>query len=121
MTRTIPELAPLLETKTTHQREGVWSPTYDLTCNRPVYDGSSVESGLEPGTLRPQSRDLATRAPRSHILLRPFSLGLKGESGIVKKASDRDVGTVGMEFPQQIFPKCLRTENLKMNKKIKDN
>ncbi|GBN08304.1 hypothetical protein AVEN_90466-1 [Araneus ventricosus] len=37
--------------------------TYDLTCNRPIHGGSSVESGFEPGTLRLQSRDLTTRPP----------------------------------------------------------
>ncbi|GBN51888.1 hypothetical protein AVEN_59515-1 [Araneus ventricosus] len=45
MTRTTPELAPP-------------SPNF------PIHGGSSVESGLEPGTLRPQSRDLTTRPPR---------------------------------------------------------
>ncbi|GBN62883.1 hypothetical protein AVEN_2543-1 [Araneus ventricosus] len=29
-----------------------------------MHGGSSVESGLEPGALRPQSRDLTTRPPR---------------------------------------------------------
>ncbi|GBM70196.1 hypothetical protein AVEN_20500-1 [Araneus ventricosus] len=37
---------------------------YDLMCNRPIHGGSSVESGFEPGTLRPQSRDLTTRTQR---------------------------------------------------------
>ncbi|GBM54148.1 hypothetical protein AVEN_202511-1 [Araneus ventricosus] len=32
----------------------------------PIHGGSSVESGLEPGALRPQSRDLTTRAPRPY-------------------------------------------------------
>ncbi|GBM12004.1 hypothetical protein AVEN_256093-1 [Araneus ventricosus] len=34
--------------------------TYELACNRPP----SMESGFEPGTLLPQSRDLTTRPPR---------------------------------------------------------
>ncbi|GBN64098.1 hypothetical protein AVEN_253669-1 [Araneus ventricosus] len=29
-----------------------------------IYCGSSVESGCEPGTRRPQNRDLTTRPPR---------------------------------------------------------
>ncbi|GBN27546.1 hypothetical protein AVEN_61955-1 [Araneus ventricosus] len=37
--------------------------TYDLACDRCIHGGSSVESGFEPGALRPQSRDLATRPP----------------------------------------------------------
>ncbi|GBM89774.1 hypothetical protein AVEN_196283-1 [Araneus ventricosus] len=35
-------------------------------CFRPIHGGSSVESGFEPGTLRPQSRDLTTRPPRPY-------------------------------------------------------
>ncbi|GBN72222.1 hypothetical protein AVEN_152516-1, partial [Araneus ventricosus] len=31
----------------------------------PTHGGSSGESGFEPGTLRPQSRDLTTKPPRS--------------------------------------------------------
>ncbi|GBL55905.1 hypothetical protein AVEN_167289-1, partial [Araneus ventricosus] len=30
----------------------------------PIHVGSSVESGFEPGALRPQSRDLTTRPTR---------------------------------------------------------
>ncbi|GBN04576.1 hypothetical protein AVEN_134600-1 [Araneus ventricosus] len=41
-----------------HQQEDV-----DLACNSPIHDGSSVESGFEFGTLRPQSRDLTTKPP----------------------------------------------------------
>ncbi|GBM61294.1 hypothetical protein AVEN_88022-1 [Araneus ventricosus] len=33
MTRTTPELPPL---SAPHQRDDVWSPTYDLTCNMPT-------------------------------------------------------------------------------------
>ncbi|GBM76393.1 hypothetical protein AVEN_221190-1 [Araneus ventricosus] len=43
--------------------------TSDTTCTRLKHGGSPVESGLEPGTLRPRSRDLTTRSPR---LSRPF-------------------------------------------------
>ncbi|GBO37516.1 hypothetical protein AVEN_67709-1, partial [Araneus ventricosus] len=45
---------------------------HDLACNRrrragPKHGGSWMESGFEPGTLRPQSRDLTTRPPRPSI------------------------------------------------------
>ncbi|GBM37442.1 hypothetical protein AVEN_221578-1 [Araneus ventricosus] len=47
-----------------HQREDVWPPTYDLTCNRP--DTRQIFSGIgfELGALRPRSRDHATTPPR---------------------------------------------------------
>ncbi|GBN84389.1 hypothetical protein AVEN_68258-1 [Araneus ventricosus] len=35
----------------------------------PIHGGSSVESGFEPGTLRPQSRDLTTRPPRPCLVV----------------------------------------------------
>ncbi|GBM79402.1 hypothetical protein AVEN_185437-1 [Araneus ventricosus] len=37
----------------------------------PIHDGSSTESGFEPGTLRPQGRDLTTshRGPSDHLAL----------------------------------------------------
>ncbi|GBM57820.1 hypothetical protein AVEN_22073-1 [Araneus ventricosus] len=34
MTRTTPELASSPQTSAPHQRDYVWLPTYDLTCNR---------------------------------------------------------------------------------------
>ncbi|GBM47047.1 hypothetical protein AVEN_68367-1 [Araneus ventricosus] len=37
----------------------IWSAT------GPIHGGSSVESSFDPGTHRPQSRDLTTRPPRS--------------------------------------------------------
>ncbi|GBM77606.1 hypothetical protein AVEN_165632-1 [Araneus ventricosus] len=40
---------------------------YGSTCNRPIHGGSSVESGFEPGTLQPQSRNLTTRPPQPQI------------------------------------------------------
>ncbi|GBN53545.1 hypothetical protein AVEN_253478-1 [Araneus ventricosus] len=49
-----------LQNSAPHQREDVWPTTYDFTCNRP-------NTRPMPGTLRPQSRELATRAPRSQI------------------------------------------------------
>ncbi|GBM36261.1 hypothetical protein AVEN_71966-1 [Araneus ventricosus] len=63
MTRT-PELAPPLQTSTPHQQEDVWPPTCDLACNGPIHDGSSVESGFEPGTLWSRRRHLTTKPPR---------------------------------------------------------
>ncbi|GBM51503.1 hypothetical protein AVEN_71623-2, partial [Araneus ventricosus] len=35
----------------------------------PIHGGSSVEPGLEPGALRPQSGDLATRPPRPPLFV----------------------------------------------------
>ncbi|GBL97102.1 hypothetical protein AVEN_254138-1 [Araneus ventricosus] len=64
MTRTPPGLAPPLQTSAPHQREDVWPPTYDLTCNRP--NTRRIFSGI--GNLRPQSRDLITRPPWPHKL-----------------------------------------------------
>ncbi|GBL84862.1 hypothetical protein AVEN_93884-1 [Araneus ventricosus] len=32
----------------------------------PIHEGPSMESGFEPGALRPQSRDLTTRPPCPH-------------------------------------------------------
>ncbi|GBM86744.1 hypothetical protein AVEN_198513-1 [Araneus ventricosus] len=37
MTRTTPELAPLLQTSASHQREDVSSTKSDLACTRPIY------------------------------------------------------------------------------------
>ncbi|GBN48200.1 hypothetical protein AVEN_156177-1 [Araneus ventricosus] len=64
MTRTTPELAPPLQASTPHQREGVWPLRMIWRAAGPIHGGSSGESGFEPGTLRPQSRDLTTRPPR---------------------------------------------------------
>ncbi|GBM50095.1 hypothetical protein AVEN_223304-1 [Araneus ventricosus] len=48
--------------------EDVRSPAEDLARNRPtIKDGSSVESGFEPGTLRSRSRDLTATPPRPII------------------------------------------------------
>ncbi|GBN64142.1 hypothetical protein AVEN_186541-1 [Araneus ventricosus] len=52
MTRIPPGLAPTLQASAPHQRDDVWPPT----CNRPIQDGSAVESGFEPGTLRLKPR-----------------------------------------------------------------
>ncbi|GBM04806.1 hypothetical protein AVEN_20237-1 [Araneus ventricosus] len=67
MARTTSELEPLLQTSMPHQREGVWPLRMIYGATGSIHGGSSVESSFEPGTLRPQSRDLTTR------LQRPFN------------------------------------------------
>ncbi|GBM28117.1 hypothetical protein AVEN_176605-1 [Araneus ventricosus] len=52
---------------TPHQREDVWSLRTIQRATGPMRGGSSEQSGLEPGTLRPQSRDLTTTPPRPHL------------------------------------------------------
>ncbi|GBN04580.1 hypothetical protein AVEN_134603-1 [Araneus ventricosus] len=89
MMRTTPELAHLLQASTgslpagplpalhpswvgrtsvgiSHHTTGrtFGSPRYDLACNRPMHDRSSMESGFEPRTLRPQDLHLTIRPPR---------------------------------------------------------
>ncbi|GBN85792.1 hypothetical protein AVEN_95172-1 [Araneus ventricosus] len=49
----------------------------------PIHGGSSVESGLEPGTLWPQSRDLTTRPPR------PPGLFLDGPLNFESRSDDK--------------------------------
>ncbi|GBO26474.1 hypothetical protein AVEN_30100-1 [Araneus ventricosus] len=39
MTRATPELGPLLQASSPHQQETA-TPSYDLTCSRPLHDGS---------------------------------------------------------------------------------
>ncbi|GBN39986.1 hypothetical protein AVEN_73269-1, partial [Araneus ventricosus] len=68
MTRTTPEMLPPSPNFHATPAGGRLTTTYDLTCNRPTHGGSSVESGFEPGTLRPQSWDLTTRPPRPRQL-----------------------------------------------------
>ncbi|GBO45845.1 hypothetical protein AVEN_164697-1 [Araneus ventricosus] len=70
MTRTTPRLAPPLQTSTPHQRGGVWPLRMIWRATGPIHGGSSVESGLEPGALRFQSRDLTTRPPRPAFIIR---------------------------------------------------
>ncbi|GBN31121.1 hypothetical protein AVEN_10492-1 [Araneus ventricosus] len=64
MTGTTPELAPPLQTSALPQREDVWTPAYDLTCNRPNTRRIFRRIGSGTWTLRPQNRDLTTRSPR---------------------------------------------------------
>ncbi|GBM69698.1 hypothetical protein AVEN_212276-1, partial [Araneus ventricosus] len=61
MTRTTPELEPLAK-----PTGGRLATTHDLTRNRPIHGGSSVESGFEPKTFQPQSRDTTTGRLRPH-------------------------------------------------------
>ncbi|GBO45902.1 hypothetical protein AVEN_220981-1 [Araneus ventricosus] len=65
MTRTTPELAPLLQTSMPHQREDFWPLRYDLACNRShtrrIFSGSvSVLRTWNPPApkLRPGHRGL---------------------------------------------------------------
>ncbi|GBO08942.1 hypothetical protein AVEN_35401-1 [Araneus ventricosus] len=62
MTRTTPGLAAPSPSFRTSPMGGCLDTTCDLARNRP--NASSVESGFEPGILRPQSQDLTTRPPR---------------------------------------------------------
>ncbi|GBM07143.1 hypothetical protein AVEN_15400-1 [Araneus ventricosus] len=64
MMRKKPELAPPLQTFAPHQQEDVWPPVYYKRATDPIHDGSSVESGFEPGILRIRGRHLTTRTPR---------------------------------------------------------
>ncbi|GBN70401.1 hypothetical protein AVEN_216371-1 [Araneus ventricosus] len=57
MWRTTPELASPSPNFHATPMGGHLATTYDLTCNRPIHGGSSVESGFEPGALRRQSSD----------------------------------------------------------------
>ncbi|GBN65774.1 hypothetical protein AVEN_53941-1 [Araneus ventricosus] len=62
ITRTTPELTPELAPPcpSSHATPtgGRLATTYDLACNRPHHGGSSVESGFERGTLRPEAETL---------------------------------------------------------------
>ncbi|GBN81917.1 hypothetical protein AVEN_157346-1 [Araneus ventricosus] len=64
MTRTTLEMAPPLQTSTPHQQEDVWPLGMIWCATGPIHGGASVESGFEPVTLWPQSRDLTTRPQR---------------------------------------------------------
>ncbi|GBN18477.1 hypothetical protein AVEN_147814-1 [Araneus ventricosus] len=66
MTRATPELALPLQTSTQRHREDVWTLRMIKRATGPKHGGSSVESGFESGTLRSQSRVLATRLPRPY-------------------------------------------------------
>ncbi|GBO33244.1 hypothetical protein AVEN_258333-1 [Araneus ventricosus] len=69
MTRATAELAHRSPSFHATPMGGRLATTYDLPRNRPIHGGSSVESGFEPGTFRPQSPDLATMPPRPLLLI----------------------------------------------------
>ncbi|GBL76874.1 hypothetical protein AVEN_12560-1 [Araneus ventricosus] len=68
MTRTAPEQAPLpLQISAPHQRENVWPPTYDLTCNRLTYTADhqwNWVSNREPFIPEAEALPLGQRGPR---------------------------------------------------------
>ncbi|GBM78323.1 hypothetical protein AVEN_222143-1 [Araneus ventricosus] len=82
MTRTTPDLAPTVQASTPHQRQGVWPLRFIYRVTGAMHDGSSVESGIGPGTLLPENRDLTTRPPRpsfnmgNAIFQNPVNLGI---------------------------------------------
>ncbi|GBL90870.1 hypothetical protein AVEN_27981-1 [Araneus ventricosus] len=57
MTRTAPGLEPPSPNFRTTPG-GRLTTTYDLASNRPIHGGSSMESGLEPGTSGPKAEAL---------------------------------------------------------------
>ncbi|GBM14214.1 hypothetical protein AVEN_167301-1 [Araneus ventricosus] len=63
MTRTTPELTPPPSFRTTPMVERL-PPRMVWGATGLIHDGSSVESGFEPGIRGPQSRDLTTKPPR---------------------------------------------------------
>ncbi|GBM80724.1 hypothetical protein AVEN_115841-1 [Araneus ventricosus] len=70
MTRTTPELAPTSPSFHTTPAGGQWDTTHDLACNGPHY---TVESGFEPGTLRPEAEGLPLVHRGSPSILESFS------------------------------------------------
>ncbi|GBM39732.1 hypothetical protein AVEN_68580-1 [Araneus ventricosus] len=66
MTRTTPDLEPPLQTSTPYEQEDVWPPTYDLTCNRPIYRTDSQwnwVSNLEPSGQEAETLPLDHHVP----------------------------------------------------------
>ncbi|GBM07264.1 hypothetical protein AVEN_187831-1 [Araneus ventricosus] len=116
MTRTTPELAtPSLNFHAT-PAGGRLATTYEIMCNRPQHGGSSVESGFEPGTLRPQSRDLTTRPPRppSKKGKRPSTnrgAHLKSGEGIVGKGISQ--ANLDMSRDDEYLTNCYFLPNIK--------
>ncbi|GBN45487.1 hypothetical protein AVEN_20430-1 [Araneus ventricosus] len=70
MTRTTPELEPPFQASAPHRWENVWTPTYDLTCNRPhtrrIFSGIWFRTWSPPAP-RPRPYYLATAASSIHI------------------------------------------------------
>ncbi|GBL79844.1 hypothetical protein AVEN_178705-1, partial [Araneus ventricosus] len=58
MTRITPELAPPSPNFHVTPTGGQLATTYDLACNRPHTRRILMESGFEPGTLRPKAETL---------------------------------------------------------------
>ncbi|GBO38927.1 hypothetical protein AVEN_240258-1 [Araneus ventricosus] len=64
MTKTTLERATLLFELLHHTSGRTFDPLRMISCAMdPPHGGSSMKSGVEPGTLRPRSRDLITRTP----------------------------------------------------------
>ncbi|GBO02250.1 hypothetical protein AVEN_89404-1 [Araneus ventricosus] len=66
MTTATFELAPPLQTSAPHQREDVWSPTYDLTCNKPKHMADlqwNRVSNMEPSGPEAETLPLGHRGP----------------------------------------------------------
>ncbi|GBM97247.1 hypothetical protein AVEN_254931-1 [Araneus ventricosus] len=62
---------------------GLSAPTHDLMRNRPKYTaGIQWNRVFEPGTLRPRSRNLTTRAPRPLSNNRKDGLIVSREAGL---------------------------------------
>ncbi|GBM58841.1 DBH-like monooxygenase protein 1 [Araneus ventricosus] len=90
MKRTTPDLAAPLQSSALHQREDVWPLTIWRAAG-PIHDGSSVESGFEPGAFRIQenirqksSYSCSTQASRGDVYrnLRMESIIITGHDPI---------------------------------------
>ncbi|GBN17490.1 hypothetical protein AVEN_28291-1 [Araneus ventricosus] len=104
MTRTTPELAPPLQTFAPHQRDDVRPLRMILLATGPIHDTSSVESGFEPGTLPPPSRDLTTKPSRPFY--KPSETNLK-----TKKYLQRKHPTVLQCPPGRLFIRPMVNES----------
>ncbi|GBM31383.1 hypothetical protein AVEN_99603-1 [Araneus ventricosus] len=56
-----------LQASAPHQRVDVGALRMIYGAAGPIHGGSPVESGFEPGTLRPRRRELSTRPPRPRL------------------------------------------------------
>ncbi|GBN93217.1 hypothetical protein AVEN_133254-1 [Araneus ventricosus] len=65
MTRTTPEMAPPLQTSARHKRENFWTPTYDLTFNRPTNSNLQWNqvSNLQPTGSKVETLQQGHRGP----------------------------------------------------------
>ncbi|GBM50046.1 hypothetical protein AVEN_172927-1 [Araneus ventricosus] len=105
MTKTTAELAPPSPNFHATPTGGRLATTYDLECSRPIHGGSSVESGFEPGTLRPQSRDLTSRPPQPHEPANNMLQG--GRGGLVVRSRHRDRRIAGSKPDSTEDPSCM--------------